>query len=157
MVLVHQPISEGLSRGIVEGPAGEAFQLLLQRRDHGSGIGPGQLSMAESAAQITEVRSELLELVAEGHGAGHGDGGLGQFDLLEGLLASGCDMTPAGLAMGGVDRVIGGVGVGHQGAVEVIAQEFYGAVGRTIGDLIDGQVFVAREPDIAAPPTWPLP
>ena len=50
-----------------------------------------------------------------------------------------------------VDGVVGGIVVGDQHAVELVAQQLHGAFLRpVVGDLIDRDIFVAAEPDVMA-------
>ena len=94
------------------------------------------------------MRREVSDLAQEANAAGYIDGWIGQPDLLLQVLAGTGNVAPAGLPVTGVDGVVGGIGVGHQGAVKVLSQQQQGAVAGTIVcDLEEGQVLMAAIPD----------
>jgi hypothetical protein len=73
-----------------------------------------------------------LDVLAELAGVWVGGLALEQGQLLFQFLGFGLDVGQARLPVFGMDSVIGGVGVGDQGAVEALAQDRLGGLGGTV-------------------------
>jgi hypothetical protein len=126
LFLAPQALAKGLGAGVAQRLSTELAQFGAQGTALFFGrFGPPGLG-SRRLPRLPPTFPTPLNILAELDGGGIGGAAPEQRQFLAEFFGFGSDVGQTGLAGLGVDAVVGGEGVGHQDATEMLAQEFLG-------------------------------
>ena len=132
LFLAQKALTKVFGPWVAQRGLADLFELLAQAALFGLG-GPGPpRPLGKLAVNLAGPADEPLDVLAELPGGGIGRAALEQGQFLVQFFGLGLDVGQAGLAVPGVEAVVGSISVGHQHAPEVFAQEFLGSFGGAV-------------------------